>query len=138
MKLFLLIFFCTLLWSCNSWQCGKGARTVLQGTDTLVTIEQWQGIVHAVTCQDIEVKITFTRRPNKDTGTYRMTQHCQDNGNTFGEEGSWRIKHGRQLQYELVGRNGGTARYYHVKNNRLMELDADNKEVSSYFLEKVD
>jgi len=133
------VFICCLfLWSCNDWNC-SGTHSGNPATDTLVMVEAWKGIIHAVTCQDIEVKITFTRRPNTDTGTYRMTQHCEDNGNTFGEEGTWRIKRRKnEIEYELIGRNGGAARYYHVKDDRLMELDTDSKEVTSYYLEKVE
>jgi hypothetical protein len=136
MRSLLAFWCCILLLSCNAKQCGTHKST--PGSDTLAATEQWQGIVHAVTCQDIEVKITLVHKQGADTGTYQMTQHCKDNNNVFEDTGLWRIIKGKELLYVLQGKNDATPRYYKVKGTRLLELDADKKEVTTYYLEKVE
>lgn len=135
MKLLPAFWGCLLLWSCNARQCGE--RREPAGADTLMMAEQWQGVIHAVTCQEIEVRISLSHRGNSDSGSYQMMQRCKDNNNTFTDEGEWRIRTGKDTLYILRGRNGQDARYYKVKGNRLFELDADKNEVSTYYLEKV-
>jgi len=136
MRAWLLSWCCLLLWSCNARQCG-GDKTDT-ATDTLTVAEQWEGTVHAVTCEDIEVKISFMRRQGADTGTYQMTQRCKDNNNTFRNEGEWYIRNGKEPVYVLHGGSGEATRYYKVKGSRLVELDADEQEVNTYYLERVE
>jgi hypothetical protein len=101
--------------------------------------EQWQGTVHAVTCQDIEVMLSIAHKEGADSGSYQMIQRCKDNNNTFRDEGEWRMqKHKGDHFYVLRNRTGEGPRYYKVKGKRLVELDADKKEVDTYYLEKVE
>jgi len=48
------------------------------------------------------------------------------------------VKKGKDLVYILQSRNDGTSHSYRINGNRLLELDADRKEVDSYYLEKVE
>jgi hypothetical protein len=138
MKHSFLALCCLLLWACNGKQCGKQSAATDTAADSLNTKEQWQGVIHAVTCQDIEVQLTFTRAPGAGNGAYRMTQHCKDNDNTFTDEGTWHVKKGKDLVYVLQSKEDGALHSYRINGNRLVELDADQKEVDSYYLEKVE
>ena len=137
MNRFLLYASCLLLWACNGKQCGKATVTD-KATDSLHTAEKWQGVIHAVTCQDIDVQLTFTRARGADTGTYEMSQHCRENDNTFTDSGTWQVKKGKDMIYMLQSKSDGTSHSYRINGNRLLELDADHKEVDSYYLEKVE
>lgn len=125
-----------LLWACNARQCGE--RKPPAATDTLMVAEQWQGTVHAVTCRDIEVRLSIAHKEGSDTGTYQLMQRCKENNNTFNDEGVWRLQRGKEPLYILTGASGEGPHYYKVKGKRLYELDADKKEVATYYLEKVE
>jgi hypothetical protein len=128
---------CLFLWACNARHCGKDKPQV-SGADTLTLAEQWQGTVHAVTCQNIEVRLSFAHKEGSDTGTFQLMQRCKDNNNTFNDEGVWILRRGKDTIYTLVKANGEGPSYYKVKGNRLYELDADKKEVTTYYLKKVE
>jgi hypothetical protein len=100
--------------------------------------EQWQGVIHAITCKDIEVRLSIAHKEGADTGTFQLMQRCRDNNNTFNDEGRWTARRGKDTTYALTGANGEGPRYYRVSGKRLYELDADKKEVTTYYLEKVE
>jgi len=128
---------CLFLWACNAKQCGK-QHTPPPGVDTLILAEQWQGNIHAVTCNNIEVRLSFAHKEGSDTGTYQLMQRCKDNNNTFNDEGMWTVHRGKDTIYTLIKENGEGPAYYKVKGNRLYELDADKKEVDTYYLRRVE
>lgn len=130
---------CILLWACNAGQCGKkDKKPSPPGTDTLILAEQWQGNVHAITCRNIEVRLSLAHKEGSDTGTFHLRQRCKDNNNTFNDEGSWRVRRGKDTIYTLINANGEAPRHYKLKGNRLYELDIDKKEVTTYYLKKVE
>lgn len=121
---------CLLLLSCHTKRPKKH--------DPAAGKEEWKGSFSATTCNKIEVQLTLERRPGVDTGAFKMVQTCRENDYTFTEEGRWQLIPGKDTLYSLRGKEAGQLRYYKKKKGRLLELDADKNEVTSWYLEPAD